>query len=124
MLQKNALVKARTAIESTYEDVCTITNAVKVLRENHSTGFDDVVVCEDEPCRLSIIDSPATSGDNIAANVSQTIKLFMSPDIDVKAGSLLRVSHCDVIRMYKHSGLPAIYPTHQEIKLDLCEEKA
>lgn len=54
MFQKNKMVKkTRKAIESMYEGTCTITEHQKVQKDNKSTGFQDVIVQEDIPCRLS-----------------------------------------------------------------------
>ena len=63
--------------------------------------------------------------DDIKANVSQTTKLFIAPEITIKDGSRIEVT--DVLgkkTIYKSSGQPAIYQTHQEIMLELVERYA
>ncbi|HBG1494195.1 TPA: hypothetical protein KPH48_002465, partial [Clostridioides difficile] len=49
-----------------------------------------------------------------------TIKLFISPDIEIKAGSKLIINDKEYVR----SGESAIYPNHQEIILELFKDKA
>ncbi|ENY8920593.1 hypothetical protein ACF133_003995, partial [Clostridioides difficile] len=60
----------------------------------------------------------ATEGK--VAKLEQTIKLFISPDIEIKAGSKLIINDKEYVR----SGESAIYPNHQEIILELLEDKA
>lgn len=123
MLPKIELVKARKAVESLYFGRCTITEHQKVKRENKSTGFEDVVVLENQPCRLSIqnINSTSTTESGASA-LTQSIKLFISPDVKVKPGSKITVTQNGVTTDYKNSGEPAFYSTHQEIILDLFKE--
>ena len=52
------------------------------------------------------------------------IKLFLSPDIIVKAGSNITVTQAGKTTEYIASGIPAIYDTHQEIMLVLSKERA
>ncbi|HDF5622307.1 TPA: hypothetical protein PC346_003842, partial [Clostridioides difficile] len=56
---------------------------------------------------------------------TQTIKLFISPNIEVKAGSKLIITNQNnVTKEYVRSGESAIYPNHQEVILELLEDKA
>lgn len=120
MLPKNQMVKARKAIELLYFDKCTITEYQKVKKENKSTGFEEVVVLEEEPCRLSYKNVTNTNQTETAASsVVQITKVFLSPEIKVKPGSKLTVTHKGVTVEYKNSGEPAIYDTHQELVLEL-----
>lgn len=113
------MVKAREAIESLYDGKCTITEHQKIKKENKSTGFQDVVVLADEPCRLSFKTITNTNQTDTAASVTQVVKVFLSPDIQVKPGSKLTIRQNDVTTEYKSSGEPAFYSTHQEIVLEL-----
>lgn len=120
MLSKTEMVKARKAIESLYDGKCTITEHQKVKKENKSTGFQDVVVLEDVPCRLSFKTINHTNQTDTAASaVVQITKVFLAPDIQVKPGSKLTITQNDVTTEYKSSGEPAFYSTHQEIVLEL-----
>ena len=119
MLSQIQVVKARKAIESLYDDVCTITEHQKVKRENKSTGFDDVVVLENQPCRLSYQTVTNAKPTETASSIVQTTKVFLAPEIKVKPGSKITITHKGVTTEYKNSGEPAIYNTHQEIVLEL-----
>jgi hypothetical protein len=114
------MVKTRKAIESLYDGKCTITEHQKIKKENKSTGFQDVVVLKDIPCRLSFKTINTTKQTDTAASaVVQTTKVFLAPEIQVKPGSKLTITQNDVTTEYKSSGEPAFYSTHQEIVLDL-----
>ncbi|MDE3563871.1 hypothetical protein PV597_18395, partial [Clostridioides difficile] len=58
--------------------------------------------------------------DGKVAKLEQTIKLFISPEIEIKAGSKLIINNKEYVR----SGESAIYPNHQEIILELLKDKA
>lgn len=119
MLPKNAVVKVRKALERGYDGLYTITERQKYTRPNKSTGFKEVQVVKDQPCRLSFTTSPSTTADGAAAETAQTVKLFLAPEVRVKEGSKITVTQNGVTTDYKQSGTPAYYPTHQEIILDL-----
>ena len=125
MLSKNQVVKARKAIESMYDGTCTIIERQKVKLPNKSTGFKDIVVLEDIPCRLSFNTVTNTNQTEVGASaVIQSTKVFIAPEIKVKPGSKLTITQNDVTTEYKSSGQPAIYTTHQEIELELFERWA
>lgn len=118
-----AINAARKSIESTYEGVLTVTEHQKVKDEvTKITGYQDVVVLDDQPCRLSFEKIQTASQSESAATVAQTTKLFVSPDITIKAGSKITVTQAGITTDYQCSGIPAVYQTHQEIILDLFED--
>ena len=119
MFQKNAVVKARKAIESMYDGTCTVTEYQEYTKANKSTGHHEVVILEGQPCRLSFSSSPNTNQTETAAQLVQTIKLFLAPEIRVQAGSKVTVTQNGVTTEYKSSGEPSLYQTHQEIMLEL-----
>ena len=118
MLSKNAVVKTRRAIEKWYTGTFTVTERNRITKPNHTTGFSDVVVLTDQPCRLSFQSNPSV-GDGDFPTVNQTVKLFFAPEIEVKEGSKITVTQNGVTTEYKRSGTPAVYETHQEILLEL-----
>lgn len=119
------MVKARKAIESMYDGTCTIIERQKVKLPNKSTGFKDIVVLEDIPCRLSFKTITNTNqAETGVSAVVQVTKVFIAPEIQVKPGSKLTITQNDVTTEYKSSGQPAIYTTHQEIELELFERWA
>ncbi len=83
-----------------------------------------VATVTDEPCRLSYNKEQATNISSGAAVISQSITLFIRPDLEVKAGSVIEVTQHGKTVKYKGSGQPAIYTNHQEIVLELYEGNA
>ena len=118
MLSKNAVVKVRKALEKFYIGTFTVTEHKKVTKPNHTTGFTDVVVIENQPCRLSFSSNPPAT-DGSATEINQTVKLFFAPEIKVKEGSKITVTQNGVTTEYKQSGTPSVYNGHQEIILEL-----
>ena len=119
MLQKIKMVKARKAVESLYDGRCTITEYQKIKKENKSTGFAEVVVLEDIPCRMSFKSVNPTNQTDISGAVTQGIAVYLSPDIVVKPGSKLTITQNGVTAEYEYSGKSAVYSTHQEVSLEL-----
>lgn len=120
MLSKTKMVKARKAIETLYVGKCTITEYQKVKNENKTTSLKEVVVLKDEPCRLSFGSTASASPtSNGASSISQTVKVFIAPEITVKPGSKLTITQNGITAIYKNSGEPSFYSTHQEINLEL-----
>jgi hypothetical protein len=116
---------ARQAQEAMYEGRCTIAEHRTVRSEKTKLSEDEeVIVWENEPCRLSFETVKAAGSAGPAAAITQTVKLFLSPEIKVKPGSRITVRQNQVSTDYKSSGAAAVYPTHQEILLELFERWA
>lgn len=92
--------------------------------ETFQTTQQEVPVLIDEPCRLSYNHEQATNIQSGAAVVSQSITLFIRPDLVIKAGSVIEITQNNVTERYKDSGKPAVYRNHQEIILQLYEDNA
>lgn len=119
MLSAVQMVKVQRAIESMYDSMCTVKIKQEYEKPNGETGFRDVTVLENEPCHLKYMNAgPADSGD-ASASISQQIKLFLSPDKEILAGSKITVFSAGFERSYKFSGVSRGYETHQEIELEL-----
>lgn len=88
------------------------------------TTQKEVPVLVDEPCRLSYRHEQATNISSGAAVVSQSITLFIRPDLVIHPGSVIEITQHGVTTKYKGSGQPAIYSNHQEIILQLYEDNA
>lgn len=111
---------ARKALESTYEGVCTVYQYQNVKDPaTKITHEEEVAVLTDQPCRLSFETLNATVQTDTAAAKSQGVRLFISPEVRIDAGSKIVVTQTDVTGEYSASGEPAVYPTHQEIDLEL-----
>lgn len=111
----------RKAIEKLYEGTCSVFGYEKIKRPNGSTGFSEVKKLENQPCRLSFERITTTNMNDGAAQLIQTTKLFIAPEVEIEAGSKIVVTQNGVTTEYKRSGEPALYDTHQEIILDLFE---
>ena len=114
----------RKAVESLYRGKCTIYEHKKVKNEKTKlTGYEDVMVLEDQPCKLSFKEIHAAVQGEAAATATQVIKLFLSPNVIVMPGSKVTVIQDGVKRDYTSSGVPAVYQSHQEIILKLEDER-
>jgi len=124
MLSK-AKCAAKKAIESTYDGVVTVEEFKKIKDESTKlTAGKAVIVLENQPCRLSFEGLQTANQSKSAASVTQSTKLFISPDVTIKAGSKMTVTQAGKTTVYTHSGIPAVYDTHQEIILELFEDWA
>ncbi|VIF92746.1 phage protein [Clostridioides difficile] len=112
--------RTRKAIEMLYRDKCTIVEYQPVKDPvTKRTNNKEVIVLENQPCKLSYKNITSAT-DGKVAKLEQTIKLFISPNIEIKAGSKLIINNKEYVR----SGESAIYPNHQEVILELLEDKA
>ena len=109
------------AIKSLWRGKCTVT-----VRNNDTTDENTgrVVVGEvdtytDEPCRISFDTVNATQPENNAANIVQSITLFIDRVVVIPEGSKITVTQTGVTAVYEKSGKPAVYSTHQEIPLEI-----
>lgn len=117
---EKARMAARKALERMYQGRATVIEYQKIKDEWGMTNFQEVTVLEDQPCKLSFETLTSSTGDPVAT-VSQSVKLFISPDVVIKAGSKIIVTQHGRTTEYSNSGVPAVYPTHQEIMLTLFE---
>ena len=109
------------AIKSLWCGKCTVT-----VRNNNMTDENTgrVVVGEvdtytDEPCRISFGTVRPTQSANNAANIVQSITLFIDRAVVIPEGSKITVTQNGATAVYKKSGKPAVYSTHQEIPLEV-----
>lgn len=109
------------AIKSLWRGKCTVT-----VRNNDTTDENTgrVVVGEvdtytDEPCRISFDTVNATQPENNAANIVQSITLFIDRAVVIPEGTKITVTQNGVTAVYEKSGKPAVYSTHQEIPLEI-----
>ena len=111
-----------------WHDTMTVTQKEAYKREDKSTGFRDVVIVEDEPCKVSFSDNIAfnllTESDGVASPLKKNVKLFCSPDINIPPGSKIAITHKGATINYTHSSQPSIFTHHQEILLDVLEKWA
>ena len=109
------------AIKSLWRGKCTVT-----VRNNDTTDENTgrVVVggvdtYTGEPCRISFDTVNATQPENNAANIVQSITLFIDRAVVIPEGSKITVTQNGATAVYEKSGKPAVYSTHQEIPLEI-----
>lgn len=117
---------ARSAFEKYhYDGIVTVSEWGKTKDpETGLTHQGEKILLKNQPCHLSAESNAAATQTTSAAQVSQVIKLFVSPDLDIKPGSKIVVTQAGITTAYTHSGKAAVYDTHQEIILDLFERFA
>lgn len=120
MLSKIEMVKR--ALETQYIGMCSIIEQKEVIKPNRTTGFEDVVVLENQPCKLSFSTIRNADMDDVNSTASGVVKLFISPIVEIKPNSKIIVTQNNIIGEYEKSGVPAIYQTHQEIILKPFEK--
>lgn len=92
--------------------------------DTHQTTHELLPVVADEPCRLSFTRETSTGIVNGVAQMTQTTMLFIRPDLEINAGSVIEVTQRGRTTKYRRSSKPAIYSDHQEVVLELYEDKA
>lgn len=111
----------RKALERLWKDRCTVYHRVKVTDpKTKLTDFDEKPLLQDQPCKLSFETLNSTDGDHVAT-VAQSVKLFISPDVEIPAGCKIVVTRFNNLERtftYSRSGEPGIFTNHQEIMLE------
>lgn len=97
----------------------TVTNPV-----THQSVQGLVAVLVNEPCRLSYNYEQSTNIQSGSAVVSQSITLFIRPDLIIKPGSVIDVTQHGRTTRFKGAGKPAVYTNHQELIMELDEDYA
>lgn len=111
----------RKALERLWKDRCTVYHRVKVTDpKTKLTDFKEKPLLQDQPCKLSFETLNSTDGDHVAT-VAQSVKLFISPDVEIPAGCKIVVTRFNDLERtftYSRSGEPGIFTNHQEIMLE------
>lgn len=115
----------RKAVESQYMGKCSVYEYKKMKdEETKLSKLKDVLVYEAVPCRLSFSNAPYAVGDGTVVRKQQTVKLFLAPEIIIKAGSKIVVKQNNIEQVYKRSGESVVYASHQEVNLELFTDKS
>lgn len=114
---------ARKAIESTYKGLCTISE-YESYREPETEELKQRLepIHENIPCKLSKKTINPSSETDIASIVRYAPMLFIAPEIEIKPGSEILVTQYGITRVFKQSGEPFVYETHQEIMLQRTDK--
>lgn len=104
-----------------WKDRCTIFIKKKVTDPfTKLTDFVEIPVINEEPCKLSFQTLAVNEEGDAAAKLTQSVKLFLSPDLEISAGCKIVVKRFGVINrefVYARSGEPGIFTNHQEVPL-------
>lgn len=101
-----------------YTGACDIIEKVEMIKGSGATGFSEMVVAENVPCRVSFSSKSSAKNSDGAYQTTQTTKLFIATDVDIKIGSKIIVTQNGITTEYGASGEKAIYSGHQEIVLE------
>jgi len=113
-------VNLAAAVKSLWEGKCTVTvRENKTNEANGRTEAKEVDLCTNEPCRISFDTVQVTEPSNGAAQIKQTVTLFIDPAVSLPAGSKITVTQKGATGVYEQSGVPAVYSTHKEVPLEL-----
>lgn len=108
-----------------WDGICTISVYQEVTDpETFQTHEELVPIIENEPCRLSNKTNTVVADVENVAETSKTIVLFLRPDLEVPAGSVIDVTQYGRTTKFKNSSTPSVYYTHQEIQLSIYNDKA
>ncbi|WP_306583852.1 hypothetical protein [Fusobacterium ulcerans] len=127
MTRKEKYIAAcRKSIEKLYDDTCNIyeSGMIKDPKTKITKPTDDILVVENQQCRISFKTISPTNQTESNNKTSQEIKLFIAPELLIKEGSKIVITRNGRTTEYRNSGTPAIYSTHQEIILTLVKEYA
>lgn len=122
---KSAIERAermhRKVLEQTYDDVCRVYGLQSVKDpQSKVTQRKEAVLLENIPCHISFSSDASVGKSATASPVTQTIKLFLSPEVLIPPGSRIEVVRRQGnAESYAQSGQAAVYSSHQEIVLEL-----
>ena len=103
-------------------DVYVLETAVN--KENGRDESTEIQKIHGEPCRLSFSSVSSTTEKDGAPLIQQAVKLFVSKEVEIPAGSKIVVTQEGQTNAYAQSGEAAFYSTHQEIMLVPFKEYA
>lgn len=105
-----------------FTDRCTIREEQPVTQPGSSLTTNEwVTVLEDQPCRISFSNGSPTADQSGAPVIDYAAKVFISPDIEIPAGSEIIINRQGKTYKGKRSGDPALYPFHQELPIKVNE---
>lgn len=126
MSKKISLVGYTKYLAMLWDDTCNVYERQDVVKPNGATIKKEVLVLENEECKLSeetIKETQSNSKtDGQLYTPVKVIKLFLRPDVKIKTGSKIEVTHCGETINYTNSSEPAVHHNHQEIVLTLFKK--
>lgn len=112
-------MNGREVVERQYKDRCTITEFKPVTDpKTNITKDKEVIVLEAQKCKLCF-KTVRSVGEGDTAKLLQIVSLHIAPEILINEGSKIVVTlQTGQTYEYSRSGIPAIYPSHQEVPLE------
>lgn len=111
----------RKAIESTYTAICTVYEYRTYKKNGITKQGEKETDIREQPCKLSFESLSTVAQNEHGGVLAQSQKLFLAPELNIKANSKIVVTQNNKTESYSNSGVAAVYPTHQEITLNLFE---
>lgn len=114
--------RVKVVLAATYDSRVTVNRLVDALEGNATTQTRPPLYI-DVPCRRSKTSLPVLNPANGAATVTDSEKLFLAPEWDIRVGDELLVTgpagvpNPQTDRFF--AGKPLRYASHQEIKLEI-----
>lgn len=110
----------RKAIQSLYRGTCTV-KAFESVKDpiTKITKQVEVLLFENQPCKLSYEKQTTASNGGVAAIIAQTTKVSLAPELVVPPGSKVIITQDGVTEEFSRSGKPAVHMDHQHITLEL-----
>lgn len=131
MLQKNALVKAKKAVEGLMNLCCDIYEYIEIT-EDSITRHERQKVHSNVPCRISyatgLFNGKLKSGqeknsDGVSLQ-GTTVKMFFPKEVSIKEGSYIVVKNGSKTIKLKNTGATAEFQTHCEVVAEYVKEWA
>lgn len=114
------MVNQEKALQKLWKDVCSVYIQDKQTNPTTKrTEFVELLLIENQPCKLSFETLTSTNETDHAPSVSQGAKLFVSNTLVIPEGSKIVVKRNASTFTYKQSGEPGVFTYHQEIPLEL-----
>ncbi|AFL99518.1 hypothetical protein Desde_1086 [Desulfitobacterium dehalogenans ATCC 51507] len=106
----------RRAVERLYEDKCTISRMVDVVKPSGEKRKELQAVYTDQSCKLSQKALASNGQTETANNIAYETKLFIAPEMEIRQGDTIEVTRYG--RMLKFiAGEPFVYGSHQEVSM-------
>lgn len=115
----------RRICENRYDALC----KVEAYVQNRDAGTcitssTPTTIFADVRCRLVHESVPQTANENGAPATTEISTLLCPTDLDIPEGSRITVTQHGHTEVYRCSGRPALYDSHQEISLEAEKEYA
>ncbi|MDO4173714.1 MAG: hypothetical protein Q4D42_03020 [Eubacteriales bacterium] len=113
----------RRILERTYDGVMNVYGYGDELTQSGATRPVEKQLHTKIPCGLSASGQADTTQTDASADVDQRYIVFCAPEIEAPPGCRVVITQYGVTRDYTCSGMPNVYPTHQELTV-LLEDRA